>query len=446
MHPKPCHGVAGRVRAAPGWPVWEYPRWLVVFIALVVTTWLAGIGVAVSKWHLSGREALILGGLLVCTAASIELTRRSGENAGLASDIFAVWELPIAILLPAVYAMTVPVLRVALTQLRVRQMPLHRRVFSTAVLGLSYGSASLVFHAIGPRAGFTPGQPGLPWVLAVAGAAVVQWAVNWLLLLPAITGSNPGVQLREMVPARQVIENDVTELCVAVLVTLGIGVTPVVIVFALPFVTLLQRFSRHAHLVNASRIDSKTGLLNAGTWDREAAVEVARAVRTRSPLAVALLDIDHFKAVNDTYGHLTGDQALGAIGRSLTALLREYDLAGRFGGEEFALLMPQTSPVDAYRIAERIRDHLAAMPIDPGSTPDARPFNVTVSIGVATVSASWGANVRTQLTDLLAAADNALYHAKQGGRDQVCIITENIANNVTTPHNPAAQGNCTSLV
>ena len=129
---------------------------------------------------------------------------------------------------------------------------------------------------------------------------------------------------------------------------------------ALPVVTLLQRSLRHAQLVTDSRADSKTGLLNAATWERESATEVARAVRTESPLAVALLDIDKFKAVNDTYGHLVGDQVLKEIASTLNSLLRDYDLAGRFGGEEFAMLLPQTRAVDAFRIAERVRANIAA--------------------------------------------------------------------------------------
>ena len=121
------------------------------------------------------------------------------------------------------------------------------------------------------------------------------------------------------------------------------AISLVTIVFALPFVTLLQRSVRHAQLLNASRIDSKTGLLNAGTWEREAASEVARAVRTRTPLALVLIDVDHFKLVNDLHGHLAGDKALRAIAHTFQIFLRDYDLAGRFGGEEFALLLPQTS-------------------------------------------------------------------------------------------------------
>jgi diguanylate cyclase (GGDEF)-like protein len=212
---------------------------------------------------------------------------------------------------------------------------------------------------------------------------------------------------------------------VAVLVTFAISVSALTMIFALPFVTLLQRSLRHNQLVNASRIDSKTGLLNAGTWEREAAVEVARAVRTRTPLALALVDIDHFKGVNDTFGHLAGDRALKAIARTFRIFLREYDLVGRFGGEEFALLLPHTKALDAYGIAERIREHVATTALDVGDLPDGGHVQVTVSMGVAALGTHWDTSRGSQITDLLAAADRALYQAKRAGRDQVCVVTEN---------------------
>jgi diguanylate cyclase (GGDEF)-like protein len=215
------------------------------------------------------------------------------------------------------------------------------------------------------------------------------------------------------------------ELCVSVLVTLCIGTSVLTIVFAFPFVTLLQRSIRHQSLVSASRMDSKTGLLNAGTWEREAAAEVARAVRTRTPLAVAIVDLDRFKNVNDTYGHLAGDKILRAIANVLQECVRDYDLVGRFGGEEFALLLPQAGAVSAYSIAERIREHISNLPIDVGPDVSMVPVQVTVSIGVAALGNTWDTRAGGQLTDLLAAADMALYQAKKDGRDQVCVITEN---------------------
>lgn len=419
--------VRARGSAVRAWPVWENPRWLVAFIVAVVAVYALAVGFTVHAASLPAHAVLVLVFLLLCIAATVELTKRAGENAGLIRDVYAVWELPIALLLPPVYALLVPVFRFTLVQWRIRRVPLHRRVFSVAIVGLSLGSASLAFHGFtGTRfeSAVSPGPHASAWILAVAAAALVQWAVNTALLLPAIKGSDPTISVREMVLAPERVRNDVAELCVAVLVTFGITSTPLTIFFALPFVTLLQRSLRHAQLLNASRIDSKTGLLNAGTWEREAASEVARAVRTRTPQALMLIDIDHFKAVNDVHGHLAGDKALRAISRTFKIFLRDYDLAGRFGGEEFALLLPHTGAADAQRIAERMRAHIAEMPIAAGDDPEAEPIRVKVSIGVAALGMTWDRTTGSQIADLLAAADTALYRAKGGGRDRVCMVTD----------------------
>jgi diguanylate cyclase (GGDEF)-like protein len=252
-------------------------------------------------------------------------------------------------------------------------------------------------------------------MLAVAACAVVQWSVNQALVLTAVKGSDPTATLREMQFSREPMYNDVTELCVAVLVTFCVASNMIALAFAFPFVSLLQRSLRHAQLLRDSRADSKTGLLNAATWERESTVEIARAVRTRSPLALALLDIDRFKAINDTHGHLVGDEVIKEIARTLTGLLREYDLAGRFGGEEFALLLPQTRAADAFRIAERVRASIAELGV---AVPGGERVHVTVSIGVAALDAG----SRREYTELMAAADAALYRAKADGRDQVQMI------------------------
>src|SRR5262249_13235854 len=138
--------------------------------------------------------------------------------------------------------------------------------------------------------------------------------------------------------------------------------------------------------------------------------------RTSTPLAVALLDLDRFKQINDTHGHLLGDEVLRAIADTMTGVLREYDLAGRFGGEEFVMLLPQTRATDAFRIAERVRAHIARLPI---VTPTGERVQVTASIGVAALDAGSS----RELTELLAAADAALYRAKASGRDQVQMIS-----------------------
>ena len=432
-----CSDVRKRMHVAAqtfrAWPVWALPRGLAAFIVLLAAAYAAALGLAASMTHVHPWDLLVFAAFVVCIATTVELTKRAGENAGVIKDVWGVWELPIAILLPPVFALVAPLIQVALAQYRIRRIPLHRRVFSAAAVGLSYGLASVGFHAVG-RLVLGPGMLGDPgrhthaqvagWLLVVAAAGVLQWAANLALVLPAIKSSDPCLRIRDMIFDRERVQNDVAELSVAVIVTFGVAISLVTIVFALPFVTLLQRSMRHAQLLNASRMDSKTGLLNAGTWEREAASEVARAVRTRSPLALILIDVDHFKTVNDLHGHLAGDKALRAIAHVFRILLRDYDLAGRFGGEEFAVLLPQTSAADARHIAERVRVHIAETPIRISDDPAAVPVRITVSMGVAALGQTWERTTGSQLTDLLAGADRALYQAKNAGRNHAVMETD----------------------
>jgi diguanylate cyclase (GGDEF)-like protein len=401
------------------WEIWELPRWLAAFVAVVVLADAAVLAVAASTVTIHLHDLELFGGLLFCSAATVELTRRVGENTGLVKDVHATWELPVAMLLPLAYAPVLPIIRFALTQWRVVKVPWYRRAFSAAAIGLSYVAAALVFHALirlAPGAASNPARHALVWMLVVAACAAVQWCVNQALVWTAIKGSDPTVRLRDELLAKEPLYNDLSELCVAVLVTFCLACSWIALVFAFPFITLLQRSLRR--LLKDSRADSKTGLLNAATWEQESAVEVARAVRTSTPLAVAMVDIDRFKTINDIYGHLLGDQVLREIARTLTAVLRDYDRVGRFGGEEFSVLLPQTRPPEAIRVAERMRSNIAAMSvIAPGAGGER--VHVTVSIGVAALDA--GGN-RT-LPELLAAADAALYRAKRCGRDQVQMIS-----------------------
>ena len=426
----PGHGMP-RVR---DWPVWSLPPRLRTFVVLVICANLACIGVAAAAFRFSAGQLALFAALLACGAVTVELTRRAGEPAGVVKDVYAVWELPVVILLPVLYALIIPAIRLALTQWRVKRAPPYRRVFTAAAIGLAYGSASLVYHGILPADGDPRGylwrHPAM-WLVAAGACGLTQWAVNQGLVLSAIRLADPTTRIKATVLGREELHNDATELCAAVLVALGMTVSYLTLIIALPLATLLQRSFRHPQLLSEARADSKTGLLNAATWEREASAEVARAVRTQSPLAVALLDLDRFKQINDTYGHLLGDEVLRQIAATMTQVLRDYDLAGRFGGEEFVMLLPQTRAVDAFRIAERVRAHIAKLaiyadgpagvpgtPRTPGA-PGAERVPVTVSIGVAALDNG----SRRELTELLAAADAALYRAKASGRDQVQMIS-----------------------
>jgi diguanylate cyclase (GGDEF)-like protein len=400
------------------WAVWSLPRPLLVLWSVVVSGYLAWIVQRASNFHFSLRDIALFAALLACGVFSVEVARRASEPSGVVKDVYAVWELPMVFLLPGIYALVVPAIRLTLTQWRVHRAPVYKRVYTAAAIGIGYGVARLVYMRVLPVA--TPRaylwSHTSMWLVAAALGAIAQWLVNQALILPAVKLENRGTKIKSQLFGKETLHNDATELCAALLVAIGMTISWLVLIIALPLATLLQRSFRHAQLLNDARADAKTGLLNAATWEREAITEVARAVRTSSPLAVALLDLDRFKQINDTYGHLVGDEVLRRIAETMTEVLREYDLAGRFGGEEFVMLLPQTRAVDAFRIAERVRAHIARLPI---RTSGGERVSVTVSIGVAALDIGSS----RELTELLAAADAALYRAKASGRDQVQMIS-----------------------
>ena len=361
--------------------------------------------------------------LLACGLISVAATPRAVYlHGGMTRDFITVWVLPIAILLPPVYAMITPIPLYLLTQWWVFRGVVYRRVFTVAAMGLCYGAASLVFRAFpdsfaGPAIG--TGVHALTWTLAVAVCEVVGGRGHNVLIAIAIKLTDPAVRLRELELNREALQGDFAEFDLGVLITVVVAVNVALAVFAVPTVLLARRFMMHAQLLAQSRVDTKTGLLNASTWEQEAVTEIARAIRTNSPLALALVDIDHFKSVNDTYGHLAGDKALRAVTDALRNQLRVYDLAGRFGGEEFAILLPQAREMDALNVAERLRAHVAAMSIPVDDNDESGPvIKLTISVGVAALNGG-----SQELTDMLAAADAALYHAKETGRNKTHVVS-----------------------
>ncbi|BBH71132.1 hypothetical protein ACTI_78170 [Actinoplanes sp. OR16] len=171
---------------------------------------------------------------------------------------------------------------------------------------------------------------------------------------------------------------------------------------------------RMTGLVRAQRLaaitDGLTGLRSRRYFEEALAGESARAERYHLPLSMLLLDIDHFKSVNDTYGHNGGDRVLVEVTHRLRELVRPGDVVARYGGEEFAVLLPATGPEQAREIAERVRRGVGAAPI---AVADSRVHQVTVSIGVAGMPAT------ATTAELVLTADRALYAAKNAGRNRV---------------------------
>lgn len=180
----------------------------------------------------------------------------------------------------------------------------------------------------------------------------------------------------------------------------------------------------NAHLYHRSIVDGLTRVYSRGHFDAHLGQEISRARRhlrqqkeqrktgaDATRLSLVLVDIDHFKKVNDIYGHQTGDAVLRAVGGMLMEAVRAMDIVSRYGGEEFAVTFPDTRRDDALRVAERLREGFAELGC---TTPGGEPLLVTASFGVAT----WPDDAE-DMRGLVAAADKALYRAKHGGRNRV---------------------------
>ncbi|MFD3687026.1 GGDEF domain-containing protein [Nocardiopsis sp. NPDC058631] len=418
---------AAPVGRAPGgrssWPVLQEPQGLIVYMCLLLVAALFLFGVAFALTVFSLKDLVTFTALVAGAAISVEGSRRLGTPtpAGFNRDLLGAWWFPVVLLLPPVYSLLIPIPVYLMVQQRTRRTLVHRRVFNATSVGLSGFLVSVVWHGVwggglvgglggSPESGepLTTGPGVLVAVLCCAGFTVLN---TLLVALAARISSGPGNSLRPMWD-REALIVDAVELCVGVTVAILAQLSLFLLVIAVPPVLLLQRSLLYQQLQMAARTDPKTGLLNAPTWEQEASVEIARARSSRGRAAVLIVDIDHFKRVNDSHGHLFGDQVLLGVATTIGQQLRQSDLLGRFGGEEFVVLLPGSDTTEAWRAAERLRSQVGSM----GIAVDDVPVHITISIGVAVIG-----DHGNDLVELLTAADLALYRAKETGRNRVCL-------------------------
>jgi diguanylate cyclase (GGDEF)-like protein len=188
------------------------------------------------------------------------------------------------------------------------------------------------------------------------------------------------------------------------------------------FIDILAGFAsvaiENARLYEMATLDRKTNLYNHGYFQNRLIEEIERTERYGSDLALMILDLDHFKKVNDTHGHVMGDEVLVRIAKTIQEQVRSFDIPARFGGEEFCVILPETNEKSAVIVAERLREQIGKLVFNAKKGT----FSVTVSIGISTFRPS------SNITDdiFIEQADKSLYYAKQHGRNQV-VVYSNIA-------------------
>jgi diguanylate cyclase (GGDEF)-like protein len=183
------------------------------------------------------------------------------------------------------------------------------------------------------------------------------------------------------------------------------------LVLLVPVYALAQRAAMSDTLRQRADTDDKTGLLRFESWRALAVTEQERCHARGRAWSVGFLDLDHFKAYNDRWGHIAGDSALAAVAAELRAGLRSRDLVGRFGGEEFCVFLPDTGAEESASIAERLRAAVANLDLPESGARS------TISVGVVTFLPRTST---VQMVDALTAADRTLFEAKVSGRNRVC--------------------------
>jgi len=370
-------------------------------------------------------QALLWCGLILAgEVVHLEAAQRIERIRELAADgrphmhLQSIWIFAGLLLLPPPLATLVIVVSYAHSWVRVykRRGVIHRKVFSGATVILACAAAGAVLTTgTGHFAPYVPYLDGFGGMTALLASGIVYFGLNYVLVILAILMSNPGK------PPRQAFGNPSDVLIVLAAVGVGCGIALVMTVrpWLLP-VLMVTPVALHIGLLlpqfqAAARTDSKTSLLAPEFWVQLARSELARAAELSSTAGVLMIDIDHFKAIDDGNGHLAGDEVLRAVAAAIKSAVRDYDSVGRFGGEEFVVLLPDIGPAAVLAVAERIRAAIEVLKVEYSDGGDVRVIGgLSASIGVATYP-----DGGTAVDRLLQAADRALYRAKDAGRNQV---------------------------
>lgn len=404
------------------WALWKRPRnWIRYTLATEAVT-LGLIVAAIVYVPVTSRQLvmfLVLAGLGVLQAEisrKIERMRRS-LNVTPHISMTSVWMLPAILLLPpqliALLSFTLYLHSGIRSWLGIQHVALHRTITNANGVSLTCFAASAVtFGLFGADALTGPN----------AAAAVCVAAVMYFTANTAITGVGLYLAAPDRASVHSIIGTwddnllDMATLCLGGLLVLSLVNQPLLCVVVFVPIFVLQRSVLAKQLEELASKDQKTGLLNATAWHEQGQRELSRAGRADGEFSVLMIDLDFFKKINDSFGHLAGDDMLIALAGLLKRETRTHDLVGRFGGEEFVVLLAGASELEALVAAERIRGLITELVVN-SRTNDGTPVTIqdrSASIGVAAYPTGG-----STLDEVLASADAAVYAAKRGGRNRV---------------------------
>ncbi len=394
------------------WSLWELPRrgligyLLLVQIAALAATAFAFTSIPPKPASFVPFSALLAG--MICSAEFSRPVERSRADTRLGAGLDAAWIFAGVLLLPPGLVAALVVASSVHRWLRIRRGVAHRQVFAAAATTVSALAASLGFLLVGTSAFPDAARDFKTFALAF-GTGVVFLAVDAALAAPA---AEPGAE-----PSGFAF--DAAMVAFGLLLAWSAADWPFAAVLLAVALVVLHRAGLMRDLRGHVGTDSGTGLLTAWSWLDGARTQFD-LLRHRGPdFSLLMLDLDHFARLNDEHGRQVGDDVLRAVADTLRAEVRAADLVGRFGGEEFVVLLPGTSRFDALAIAERIRLRVASTAVSLGGTRPVGPLfaGATVSIGVS----SHPVDGET-LDGLIGAADQAMRAAKATGRNRTVVF------------------------
>ena len=395
------HQVIGPAR--PGAPKLE-PKATGYFLLVAAATALAAVlPVSQLRAETPGWTTFAILAAIAATAQLFVVTTPRHQ----AYHTTIVFLIPAVMLLPPGLIALVAVVQHVPEWLKTR-VAWYIQIFNVCNWTLAMLAAWASFHGV--MGAFSDGR--VSYALAGMAAAGSMVAVNHLLMAPMLLLAR-GLRPRESgLFSFQSLSTDLVLAMLGVATAAFWRANPWLIVFAVAPLFLIYRSLSVPQLQEEARVDPKTSLFNARHFAVALSEELTRAARFERPLSLVMADLDLLRDINNTYGHLAGDAVLQGIADVFRSHLRHYDVPARFGGEEFAILLPETAPEQAFEIAERIRKTVAEREFDVQTSSE--PIRATVSIGVAAYPRDG-----VDTNELIHQADLAVYRAKLQGRNRV---------------------------
>jgi diguanylate cyclase (GGDEF)-like protein len=409
--------------------LWSRPPASILLILALDVIALGVVSASLVTTPTTRATATTVGLILLAAVAQGEASRRIERARRVISgsvhiNMMSVWVFAAVLTLPIGWVGVVTALtacHVVLRSYDVARNRAHRQVMNAAAMVLAAWSARAVLDAA-----HVPPMAGGPHLLlpstiaALIAAAVVFFVADAVIIAATLVLDHPlpaGTRrpLQDLIGSVDDNTLELATICLGGLAGLVLINQPIALVLLFLPMFVLHRSVLVKQFEVLAATDQKTGLLNSVAWNDAAQRALDRASRLQSSLAVLMVDLDHFKRVNDVYGHLAGDAVLKAVATAITDAVRDYDSVGRFGGEEFVVLLPGITRPDVVAIAERVRHAITQLTITiPTDGQDMPLSGLSVSIGVAIYPGA-GAGI----DHVVKAADAALYRAKESGRNRV---------------------------